>query len=231
MKNSTKIVSLVVIVVIIIALFAYYKVGQAPIDESPTATTSSQAFGTTTDTTDCSLTKSCTLDFADSNKVFSYEYNSLFAASEGQSAASTEWRVNTTQTGFLLSKVTIPKSYMPGTNFSEATFTVGRSKESDALRTCSTDATNGEVKDGTRVIDRGDFTKFTLNDAGAGNFYDTTSYRGIVDGYCYALEYTIHSTNIGNYSPDQGIKEFDKAKIQSDFEKIISSFQFRILGS
>jgi len=224
MKNNLKILITVVVVIVIIGIiFAYYKVEQTPINENPTATSTS--------TQDCSLTKSCTLDFADSNKVFSYEYNSLFTAGEGQNTPSTNWRVNTTQTGTLLSKVTIPKSYMPGTNFSDADLTVGRSTDINALRTCSTDAVNGEVKDGTRVIDRGDFTKFTLSDAGAGNLYDTTSYRGLVDGYCYVIEYTIHSTNIGNYSPDQGIKEFDKTKIQSDLEKMISSFQFRIIGS
>ncbi len=229
MKNSTKIVSLIVIIVIIIALFAYYKVGQAPINESSTAT-SSQSSGTSTDTTNCSLTKSCTLDFADSNKVFSYEYNSLFTANEGQNTPSINWRLNTTQMGVLLSKVSIPRTYMSNTNFSEAYLTVGRSADAKAVTSCLS-ASNGEVKDGTRTIDRGDFTKFTLSDAGAGNLYNTTSYRGIVDGYCYAIEYTIHSTNIGNYSPDQGIKEFDKTKIQSDLEKIISSFQFRIIGS
>ena len=72
-----------------------------------------------------------------------------------------------------------------------------------------------------------DYTKLTVSDAGAGNFYDVTSYRMIKDSQCYALEYTIHSTNIGNYSPDQGITEFDKTKIQTILESIVKSFSFK----
>jgi len=175
--------------------------------------------------------ENCAVAFKDSNNIFSFDYNPSFKALELKNAPSTDWRVNTTQPGVLLSKVTVPKSFMPGTNFSEATFTVGRSSDANALSTCSTVATNGEVKGGEKTIDGKDFTTFTLGDAGAGNFYDTTSYRGIVDGDCYAIEYTIHSTNLGNYSPDQGIKEFDKAKIQNTLEAIISSFQFQIQSS
>ena len=78
------------------------------------------------------------------------------------------------------------------------------------------------------MIDDHPFSKFTLNDAGAGNLYETTSYRGLFDGDCYAIEYTIHSTNIGNYSPDQGVKEFDKVKVQEELEKILDSFKFLI---
>lgn len=87
---------------------------------------------------------------------------------------------------------------------------------------------NGEKKDGTKVIDGFDFTKFTLNNAGAGNFYDTASYRGIVNGDCYVLEQTIHSTNIGNYPSSQGVKEFNKTLIQDDLDKILNSFDFLI---
>ena len=70
------------------------------------------------------------------------------------------------------------------------------------------------------------FTKITLSDAGAGNFYNTTSYRTIYHNQCYAIEYTIHSTNIGNYSPDQGITEFDQTKIVPLLENMVQSFKF-----
>lgn len=59
---------------------------------------------------------------------------------------------------------------------------------------------------------------------GAGNYYETTSYRTVYNDECYAIEYTIHSTNIDNYSPDQGITKFDKEKITSILDAMVQSF-------
>jgi glycosyltransferase involved in cell wall biosynthesis len=139
-----------------------------------------------------------------------------------------DWRVNTKQKGMQLAHVSIPKVFMPGTNFSNAYMTIGASTDPKEIKSCGTIATNGEIKAGTVTINGYPFTKFTLGDAGAGNFYETTSYRGLLDGDCYAIEYTIHSTNIGAYSPDQGIKEFDKVKVTNEFESIIASFKFLV---
>lgn len=175
--------------------------------------------------------ENCMEKFVDSNDVFSFEYNPYFKLNSSYSTPVMDWRLNAKQGGILLARVSIPRTYMSNTNFSNANLTVGRSTDRTAINTCSTIDSNGEVNGGDKVIDGKDFTKFTSNGAGAGNFYETTSYRGIVDGDCYVIEYTIHSTNIGNYSPDQGIKEFNKAKIQSDLEAIISSFQFQIQSS
>ena len=172
--------------------------------------------------------KDCTENFSDSNNIFTFTYNPYFKAYEGQNILDLDWRQNTTKKGILLASVVIPKTYMPNTNFSDARFTIGRSTDANEIKTCMINATNGEKKGETTTISGYNFVKFSLNDAGAGNFYETTSYRGIVDGDCYAIEYTIHSTNIGNYSPNQGIIEFDKSAIQNDVEKIIKSFKFTI---
>jgi len=64
------------------------------------------------------------------------------------------------------------------------------------------------------------------SDPGAGNIYDTTSYKTIKNNMCYAVEYTVHSTNINNYSPDQNIKEFDKVKIENILNEMVKSFRF-----
>ena len=37
---------------------------------------------------------------------------------------------------------------------------------------------------------------------------------------------TIHSTNIGNYDPSQGISEFDKTNVTNVLETIAGSFMF-----
>jgi len=116
---------------------------------------------------------------------------------------------------------------MPNTNFSNAYLTVGASTVPKEITSC-TNPGSGEVKEGMKDISGYPFTRFAKNGAAAGNLYETVSYRGLLDGDCYALEYTIHSTNIANYSPDQNIKEFDKAKVQNEFEKIIASFKFLV---
>lgn len=172
--------------------------------------------------------KSNSLKFSDSNNTFTFEYNSLFEASEGEKIPTIDWRVNAKKEGLIIANVFIPKSFIPNTNFSDVRFIVGRSTDESEIRGCLNNATNEEVKDGFSNISGYTFAKFLSNGAGAGNFYETTSYRGIVDGDCYSIEYTIHSTNIGNYSPDQGIKEFDKLKVENELEKIIKSFKFLI---
>lgn len=171
----------------------------------------------------------CLEKFVDSNNILSFEHNPFFQHIEGINYLSTDWKLEAKEKGVLLASVIIPRTYMPNTNFSDARLTIGRSTTASAIKSCTiVSTTNGEVKDGTGTISGYPFDKFNFNDAGAGNFYETTSYRGIVDGDCYVVEYTIHSTNIGNYSPDQNIKEFNKSVIQSNLEKIIQSLRFNI---
>ncbi len=177
--------------------------------------------------------ENCVDNFKDSNDVFSFDHNSFFYVVEGDSTPTTDWRISNTDKGTLLAQMFVPKVYIPKTNFSGVKLTVGRSSDEKVIRSCddTTGIINQENKDSiTEKVKLGgyDFVKFTTSDAGAGNYYDTTGYRGIVDGDCYAIEYTIHSTNIGNYSPEQGIKEFDKSVIKNDLEKVIKSFKFLI---
>ncbi len=168
----------------------------------------------------------CKESFTDSNKTFSYKYNSFWKNIEGDRTPTLDWNIDSKVKGMLLSRVLIPKTYMPNTNFSDAKLTVGASTDQSTIKNC-TAGTAGNVKSEATVSGY-PFIKFTTGDAGAGNFYETTSYRGLLDGDCYVIEYTIHSTNIGNYSPDQGIKEFDKAKIVKELEDVIKSFKFLV---
>jgi len=172
----------------------------------------------------------CLEKFTDINNVISFEYNSFFKQIEGDNIPSLEWRVDAKEKGILLTSVIIPRTFMPNTNFSNAKFTVGKSSTENAVKSCITDVTNGSINGGTITINRYPFTEFTISDAGVGNLYETTSYRGIVNKDCYAIEYTIHSVNIDNYSPDQNIKEFDKFLIQNNLDKIIKSINFNIVN-
>ncbi len=172
----------------------------------------------------------CLETFTEVNNKFSFEYDPFYKAFERnqeQNLPDMDWRLNSKQKGSLLASLFISKTYLPNTNFSYGQMTIGASTDPKEIKSCSL-AGNGETKEGMKDISGYPFTQFTSSDAGAGNFAKTTSYRGLLDGDCYALEYTIHSTNVANYSPDQNIKEFDETEVQKEFEKIIRSFKFLV---
>ncbi len=168
--------------------------------------------------------------YIDYSKTFSFSYPNQLTLSGGDIGYSPDWRENATSLGFLLAVVNVPKSFLPNTNFGEAKFTIGTSVSPEAIKNCLV-ADNGGVNHGTIIIGSNEVTKVTSTDVGAGQHYDTTSYRTIYNNQCYAIEYTIHSSNIDNYPPDQGIKEFDKSKIDGIFEDMVQSFKFTQLNS
>jgi membrane-bound inhibitor of C-type lysozyme len=189
--------------------------------------------GTTTTYTNCIAgnvqTNGSVNTYTDMGKTFSFSYPNQFTLSGGDIGYSQDWSYenNNADLGMLFTKVIIPRSFLSGkTNFGEAKFTVGTSADPDAVKNCLINS-YGEMGTTTEVtINNQKFTKINFTDAGAGNLYDTTSYRTILNGQCYAIEYIIHSSNIYNYSPDQGVKEFDKAKVTAQLESMVQSFSF-----
>ncbi len=160
--------------------------------------------------------------------TFSFNYNPAFSVVESEPTLALDWRLDADTLGTLLVTMNVPRSYIPNTNFSEAKITYGRSGDPAAIGKCTEDSNpNGFAPTDTTLAGY-PAKRYVMSDAGAGNRYDSVSYRGILDGDCYAIEYTIHSTNIGNYSPDQGIVEFDKAKLESELEAIIASTVFEL---
>ena len=173
-----------------------------------------------------------TKTFTSANGSFSFNYNDAFSVTPGDDTLTTDWELNNLQpNGLLLATVLVPKYYMPGTNFAESKLTIGKSTDATAIENCLVDNSGIKAVGQPAAVSGYPFTKFTFSDAGAGNFYDTTSYKGIVGGDCYVVEYTIHSSNIGNYSPDQGIIEFDKTKITNDIESIVKSFRLIVASN
>jgi hypothetical protein len=169
------------------------------------------------------------LSYTEAAGAYSFNYNSDFVAANGDKKLTSSWNAFPVGKGVVLSTLTIPKSYQPNTNFSDAKLTIARSSDTNAIKSCAVIPANSAGQDGGGATIAGyPFKKMIFSDAGAGNFYNTTSYRGILDGDCYVIEYTIHSTNIQNYPPEQGIKEFDKSKIEAEMEKIISSLHFQL---
>lgn len=168
--------------------------------------------------------------YTEQSGTYSFNYNSNFTVVGGEETKPTkDWRLDATTLGVLLSTLTVPKSYMPGTNFSDAKFTIGRSTNPADIKSCLS-VPNDKTVTSAKIAGY-PAKKIQTIGAAAGNLYETTTYRAILDGDCYALEYTIHSTNIANYSPDQNIKEYDKAKIQQELETIIATMRWQLASN
>jgi membrane-bound inhibitor of C-type lysozyme len=167
-----------------------------------------------------------TSTFTDQEKTFSFSHPNQFVLSGGELGYSPNWSYNSSSSGMILAVVSIPQKFMPKTNFGEAKFTVSTSDDPTEVKNCLK-SNYGEFGTTTKVtIGDRNFTKITFTDVGAGNYYDITSYRTVYNGQCYAVEGVIHSMNIGNYTPDRGIKQFDRLKINLMLEGMAQSFKF-----
>ncbi len=84
---------------------------------------------------------------------------------------------------------------------------------------------NGVTKS-TATVNGIKYTIFVSTDAGAGNRYETTSYRTVQHGQCYAIEYTIHYAVLENFDPSSGVTGFDQKKVHDALDGIVQSLQF-----
>ena len=126
--------------------------------------------------------------------------------------------------------LTIPRLFEPQTNFDEAAFSVGMSGDPAAVAHCLVQEPSGDrlsTSTTTMVINGAVFTVFHLDDAGAGNYYETTSYRTLHNGQCWAVEYTIHSSQIANFPAEYQLKPFDEAKLHDVLDRIVGTFRFQ----
>jgi hypothetical protein len=161
---------------------------------------------------------------------FSIAYPIDFATADNYMAtASTDWRVNADNlSGIKYFTLTVPKAFEPQTNFADATLTVGASGNAATVSQClAPSATNGPaVATSSATINGVPFTIFQSSDTGAGNYYETTSYRTVHNGKCYAIEYTIHSAQIANYPTSYNLQPLNEVKIATLMQGIIGTFTF-----
>jgi hypothetical protein len=144
-------------------------------------------------------------------------------------APSTDWRVGANGTpGITYFTLSIPSAFEPQTNFADAKLTVGASANATAVSACLEQDANGPpaTATSTATINGIQFTVFKSSDAGAGNMYETTSYRTTHAGKCYAVEYTIHSSQIGNYPPQYNLQPFDQTQATDVLDRIVGTFTF-----
>src|SRR5258708_34260613 len=96
---------------------------------------------------------------------------------------SLDWRLGANGTpGNLLFTLAVPKAFEPQSNFADAKLTVGRSASKAAVAQCLTsDQNSGEVVVSPSQVVGGmsspQFSVFKSGGAGAGNLYETISYR------------------------------------------------------
>ena len=123
----------------------------------------------------------------------------------------------------------IPRAFEPQTNFIEAKLTAQSTHDAAAVAGCLTpDQTGGPATPtSTATISGVPFTVFRSAGAGAGNYYETTSYRAVRDGRCYAIEYTLHSSQIMNYPEEYHLHAFDRARLTDLLDRIVHTFMFR----
>jgi hypothetical protein len=169
---------------------------------------------------------------------FSIAYPIDFSADDNYSpAVSANWSVNSGGIqGIKYLTMTIPRAFEPQTNFADATLTVGKSSiqqlQAGSLGCLGEHALMGEPSDypsiatSTVTINNATFTILRSSDAGAGNYYETTSYRALHAGQCWAVEYTIHSSQIGNYPSEYQLKPLDEAKLRDVLDRIAGTFRF-----
>lgn len=166
---------------------------------------------------------------SEANAGFSIAYPLDFEANDNHTAPpSYDWRLGANGApGNLFFTLMIPRAFEPQTNFADAKLTIASSHNGQAVSDCmKADASGGPTATSSAMIGGVQFTAFPSNGAGAGNYYETTSYRTLRDGACWSLEYTIHSTQIANYPPEYGLKPFDKAKLVDVLDRIVRTFKF-----
>lgn len=161
---------------------------------------------------------------------FSIAYPLDFDTVDNYSVApATDWRLNANGApGIKYFTLTVPRAFEPQTNFVEATLTVGASGNDGAVAQCMTPDTGDGPATATssETINGINFTIFNSAGAAAGNYYETTSYRTLHAGKCYAVEYTVHSGQIANYPASYNLQPFNKQQINAVMQTIIRTFKF-----
>ena len=126
-----------------------------------------------------------------------------------------------------LTRVSLATTSFFGTNLHEAYVEIGidaNPLDSNQVNKCL-QPKDWEKSQGVITIGQKEFSSFVGNDAGAGNLYESQTYRRVQDGHCYEIAEVLHSSNIGNYEPGT-IKEFDKKYFSAVLDKIATSFEF-----
>ena len=119
----------------------------------------------------------------------------------------------------------VDSQFYMNTNLFEAYLLFGSTNESSIVTDCTQPVSFGGQENiiGEVNINGNTFVRSEGAGVGAGNIYEQIYHRIALNGYCYEVTFFFHYANIGNYSPDAGVKEFDRAALMQKFESILST--------
>ena len=111
------------------------------------------------------------------------------------------------------------------TNLAEAYFLLGATTQNDIVQSCTQPASLGGPENivGNVDINGISFTRSEASGVATGNIYEQIYHRAVVNSTCYEVIFYIHSTNIGVYAPDAGVREFDRTALLRRFEHTLST--------
>jgi hypothetical protein len=157
---------------------------------------------------------------------FTMMYPGSFTLDQGSVSQTTDWRADSQDPGIAVLSITVPPSLDPETNFVGATVTAGYSKDASALSNCFIAPNGDSVSTSSASVNGIKFVVYTAESVGAGQQYTTTSYRTTHSGACYAVEYTIHSTNLSNFPAGDNYTAYDSAEITDILNRVVGTFSF-----
>jgi hypothetical protein len=119
----------------------------------------------------------------------------------------------------------VDSQFYVNTNLIEAYLLFGSTNESSTVESCTQPVSFGGEENvvGEVNINGNKFVRSEGAGVGAGNTYEQIYHRMALNGYCYEVTFFFHYANIGNYSPDAGIKEFDRTALLQRFESVLST--------
>ena len=109
------------------------------------------------------------------------------------------------------------------TNLSEAYFLFGASDENEIIANCLEPASSGGPETVLRPISIHGipFVRSQGGGVAAGNIYEQTYFRTAYKDTCYEFTFFLHYGNMGAYSPELGVQEFDSATLAEKFEEVL----------
>ncbi len=118
----------------------------------------------------------------------------------------------------------VSRTDFASTNLSEAMVIIGVSRDANIVAQC-TSAVSPEEPGPQKTISGAAFSTFSALSAGAGNRFESTSYRTLHNGVCYAITKLIHYGVLENYDPD-AVHAYDARALNAKLDPIVQSFQF-----
>ncbi len=123
-------------------------------------------------------------------------------------------------------QLSLPKEQYPKTNFGDAGFAVSYSASKNQKECLDASfIEKNKSFDRQQVIDGETFYVTAATGAAAGNIYQSRIFRIFKDHLCFEIQQTVHTSNIGNYTPG-AVSAVDQAPIWTKLDVILFSFKF-----